>query len=144
MTKRGGAKVDRMCQNCGKLFMAYLIEIRRREVRFCSWECYQDWRRKNRLTKQEICRKAREYNHRIKLEVLSYYSNGAPKCARCGINDVDVLCIDHIEGGGTQLRIDTRHWGTKLHHFLKRNNYPKGYQILCANCNLKKFVVDKK
>lgn len=80
----------------------------------------------------------------IKFEVLSHYSNGIPQCARCRTVDVDVLCLDHIEGGGTKDRMDTRHWGAKLHYYLRRNNFPEGYQVLCANCNMKKFIVEGK
>ena len=31
-----------------------------------------------------------------KKTILSYYSNGTLKCARCGFNDIRALSIDHI------------------------------------------------
>ena len=142
MFKRGGAKMGRVCQYCGKSFMAYLIELRRREVKFCSVGCYNDYRRKMKLSVLELNRRQTERLHRLKKEVLTYYSGGIPKCKRCGTEDVDVLCLDHIEGGGTKDRIDTGHWGGRLHYYLKKYDFPTGYQVLCANCNLKKFIVE--
>lgn len=142
MPKRGGAKTTRVCWNCGESFMAYLIELHRREVKFCSAKCYNDYRKQNKLTVLELNERQVERNHKIKKEVLSHYSGGYPQCAHCNIDDIAVLCLDHIDGGGTKDRLDTRHWGAKLYYYLRKNNYPIGYQVLCANCNLKKFVVE--
>jgi len=25
---------------------------------------------------------------------------------------------------------------------MRKNNYPDGFQVLCANCNLKKFMIE--
>jgi hypothetical protein len=59
------------------------------------------------------------------------------KCARCGIPDPDVLCIDHVNNNGAKERQIRR--GSKFYRWLRRNNYPKGeYQLLCYNCNWKK------
>lgn len=89
-------------------------------------------------------KKAKEQVHRVKLEVFMHYSSGTPTCKRCGITDLDVLCLDHIDGGGTKDRLYSNHAGSNLHYFLRRNGYPDGFQVLCANCNLKKWVVEKK
>jgi hypothetical protein len=88
----------------------------------------------------EKCRKARNDTHRkLKLEAFNHYSNGDIKCARCGIDDIDVLCLDHINGLGTHLRrIGLQ--SISIYWWVKRYNYPDGFQVLCANCNLKKRI----
>ena len=143
---RGGAKTERVCRNCGKIFLAYLIEVRRRKGygTFCCFACYQDYRKKHRLTIPERNKRQRERNYRVKKEVLSYYSGGQPCCARCQNEDIDVLCLDHMAGGGTKERLSTGHWGVRLHYYLRRCGYPEGYQVLCANCNLKKFIRERR
>jgi len=67
-------------------------------------------KKKYEENKEVYLKKLKEHRHKNKELVLSYYSKGIPKCNRCGILDIDVLCIDHINGGGTKDRIDTRHW----------------------------------
>lgn len=87
-------------------------------------------------------KRAKEWRALLKKEVLGHYSfSPLPKCARCGIEDVDVLCIDHINGGGTKhlksLHISA---GTGFYSWLKKKGFPEEFQVLCANCNLKKQV----
>jgi len=95
---------------------------------------------RHKINKKHENAMARARTRRIKLEVFSYYSNGTPKCASCGITDMDVLCLDHIDGGGTRERRLTGYKGCNLHYKLQRLGYPSGFQVLCANCNLKKWV----
>jgi hypothetical protein len=45
------------------------------------------------------------------------------------------LEIDHAEGGGNQHRRKIG-W-SRLYHWLKRNNYPEGFRVLCPTCNRK-------
>ena len=66
-----------------------------------------------------------------KVEILSYYSDGAMVCAHCGFGDIRALSIDHIDGGGAPHRRKT---GNDVYGWLKRNNFPEGYQVLCMNC----------
>ena len=81
--------------------------------------------------------KLREFHHLDKVKVLSHYSNPpiTPICNNCGEQDIDVLCLDHIGGGGTK---HTRSIGMTLYTWILQNNYPEGFQVLCANCNSKK------
>jgi hypothetical protein len=55
-------------------------------------------------------------------------------CACCGERSMDFLCIDHIDGGGTQHRKLIGKGST--YRVLKNAKYPPGYRVLCANCNL--------
>ena len=78
----------------------------------------------------------RESAHLLKTRVLSHYSNprGIPICNNCGEQDIDILCIDHINGGGWRHRRKLGLSGNMFYRWLKKNNYPKGYQTLCMNC----------
>lgn len=82
-------------------------------------------------------------NRNLKLQVLSHYSKGKPTCVMCGIDDLDVLCLDHINGGGEAHRRTIPHDGNGLHLYwwIKNNNFPNGFQVLCLNCNWKKHLV---
>ena len=70
----------------------------------------------------------------LRLDALVHYSSSPPKCAWCGIDDIDVLCIDHINNDGAQHRQEVG-GGSALYRWLKTNDYPEGYQVLCWNCN---------
>jgi hypothetical protein len=64
---------------------------------------------------------------------------GGPKCARCGETDQDVLQIDHIDGGGRQ---HLKEIGQNIYAWLHKQGFPPGYQVLCANCNTKKYRME--
>ena len=86
----------------------------------------------------------RKIRARYKMEVFTYYSVGDnPACAICGIDDIDVLTIDHINGGGGALRRNKKE-ASNLVWWLKKHNYPSGYQVLCANCNQKKSILQRR
>lgn len=71
----------------------------------------------------------REYFRRIRKETIQHYGN---KCVCCGETQYEFLSFDHINGAGKQHRKLT---GTSLSMWLRRNNYPAGFQVLCHNCN---------
>lgn len=71
---------------------------------------------------------------RRKYLVLKHYGNGKVACVNCGFSDIDALSIDHIEGGGTAHKKHLRALGNSLYTWLLKNNYPKGFQTLCMNC----------
>lgn len=76
-----------------------------------------------------------KYDRKLKLETLKHYGNGKRACVKCGCDDMRTLSIDHINGDGKKFRKETgRHGGRSFYIWLKRNNYPKGHQTLCMNC----------
>lgn len=97
------------------------------------------WRDKNRQYTRDAGKKTREKN---KLLALSYYSNDQLRCACCGENYYGCLTIDHIGGDGAKHKHELTHNGTSLYTWLKHNNYPQGFQVLCMNCNWVKGVSD--
>jgi len=86
----------------------------------------------------------RKMRKRLKFEVFEHYSTlGHPNCLHCGEDDIDVLCLDHISNGGVEHRKLTG-TGSAFHWWLQKNDYPEGYQVLCANCNLKKEILRRR
>lgn len=112
-------------------------EKNREKIRIKNKERNQKFRsiQSNRLRLNE---KSREYDKQIKIEVFMHYSNGTMKCACCGENYLEFLSIDHINNNGSKHRKELDGPGTKLHRWLKKNNYPEGFQVLCMNCNFAK------
>ena len=84
--------------------------------------------------KDEIKAKRLAYRIEIKRNVFDHYSNGEIKCCRCGFTDIRALSIDHINGGGTNHRKVLNRSGESFYRWLKMNNYPEGFQVLCMNC----------
>lgn len=72
--------------------------------------------------------------------MLRAYSNDEPRCAcpGCDVATLGFLSLDHINGGGNKQRKELKQAGTTLNLWLRKNNYPPGYQVLCHNCNLSK------
>jgi hypothetical protein len=70
------------------------------------------------------------YNKR-RLKVLTHYSNGTVSCKVCGIKDIRVLSIDHINGNGKAHFRQIGH--NRIYDWLIKNNFPEGYQVLCMN-----------
>ena len=76
----------------------------------------------------------RDYYQRIRMKSLTYYGGNPPKCACCGETEIKFLTIDHIKGGANAMRKkDSSH--KSLYFWLRKHNYPSGYQVLCYNCN---------
>lgn len=84
-----------------------------------------------------------KHNHKLKVEVLSHYSifTIKPMCSvpGCLICDIDMLCIDHINNDGSKHRKEVGR--ARLYGWLKNNDFPLGFQVLCANHNLKKAIL---
>lgn len=64
--------------------------------------------------------------------ILQHYGG---QCCCCGEARYEFLAIDHLEGGGNQHR---KQIGNKIYRWLRRNNLPEGFQVLCHNCNMAK------
>lgn len=76
---------------------------------------------------------------RLKREVMDAY--GGCKCSHCPETDLRFLEIDHIDGGGRKhLREIETGGGHGFYGWLKRNNFPEGYRVLCRPCNNKAHV----
>lgn len=94
------------------------------------------YREKN---KEHIKKQKKEYGiisrAYIKKQVFDHYGWS---CKCCGEDTKEFLTIDHINGGGTKHRKEIKGWATHFYRWLVKNNFPKGYQVLCMNCNFAK------
>lgn len=79
------------------------------------------------------------YHARNKLAALNAY--GGPKCACCDESLIEGLTIDHINGGGRDHRKEAG-GGSRFYCWLKKHNYPAGFQVLCGTCNMAKGTSD--
>lgn len=113
-------------------------EKRREMARTYYWAHHKEALQKIRdshlrhLEARQACR--RDYSLRIRKEVIGIYGG---HCACCGEQQIEFLCIDHINGGGTQHRKQVG-YGAKFYMWLRSQGYPEGYQVLCYNCNMGK------
>jgi len=75
----------------------------------------------------------RERRIKLKRQILSHYSNNTLICGCCSESIYDFLTIDHINGGGRKHIQEIK--GNGIYQWLKNNNFPEGFQVLCYNCN---------
>ena len=87
------------------------------------------WKKEHAGRVAELNKALRERLRRI---VIEHYSNGKVRCACCGEEHIEFLTIDHVGGGGNKHRKEINN---ELYGWLRRNGYPKGFQVLCTNCN---------
>ena len=87
----------------------------------------------------------------LKTEVLTHY--GKDKTLRCcwtycGVTDVDMLSIDHVNNDGKHRGVPDKERyktaGWPLYSRLKREGYPEGFQTLCHNHQFKKELLRKR
>lgn len=69
-----------------------------------------------------------------RLRELVFNAYGGFKCACCGEDEPEFLQMDHIDGGGTKHR-NSLSSSSGFYRWLKKNGFPPGFQVLCANCN---------
>lgn len=87
-----------------------------------------EWYHKNRETAKD-----RESARRQKQKLQVFEGYGGAKCACCGEEIVGFLTMDHINNDGASHRKEVE--GRLLYVWLIKNNFPKGFQVLCMNCN---------
>ena len=75
-----------------------------------------------------------QYEHIVKVEVFTHYSDGPPKCKRCGFNDLRALTLDHVNGDGYLQRKELKRKGSSFYIWARENEYPDTLQVLCHNC----------
>lgn len=87
---------------------------------------------------QGYCRVCQaEIREEKRTEVLKVYSGEIPDCACCGEMQIRFLTIDHIDGKGHEHRRELKRQGKSydIYVYLRQNNFPPGFQVLCWNCN---------
>lgn len=83
-------------------------------------------------------RQRRDYYQSLRQAALQHYSDSStPRCFCCHENILMFLQLDHIENDGN---IHRKNLTKTIWSWLKRNGYPHGFQVLCANCNIGKSI----
>jgi len=110
-------------------------EYRRRYRKDYPEKIREENRRYKRTHPNKGKESSRRYQRALKIEILSYYSDGNLKCVICAEKRLACLSIDHIRGGGEAHRKEIKGTGGGFFYkWLKKNGYPNGYQVLCMNC----------
>ena len=91
----------------------------------------KEWRKRN-VNSQRLYHQ--RWQTKVKTDVLGHYGSGKLGCVKCGFTDIRALSIDHINGDGATHRKVIKMSGQRFYRWLKVNDYPKGYQTLCMNC----------
>lgn len=86
--------------------------------------------------------KAKTADYRLRLKLAAFDVYGGPFCSQCGNTDITILEVDHVNGGGCQHRkkVTNGAGGHPFYQWLKQNNYPDGFRVLCPTCNKKAHV----
>lgn len=85
-----------------------------------------------------------EYNRKslrkLKREVMDAYGG---ICVCCGETELAFLTIDHADDNGAEHRremaaesgFEYSQAGARTYRWLRKNGYPEGFRVMCANCN---------
>lgn len=96
------------------------------------------WRDRN---KSKLAQWMIRFRDKLKNEVFGHYGKS---CQCCGESNSVFLAIDHVDGsGGSHRRSLSLKSSTDMYRWLKRNNWPQGFQTLCYNCNWAKHRLGK-
>jgi len=109
---------------------------------------------KTRRNRPDVKANRDKIRYEARLKILKAYSkrlsnSNIPCCRCCGLNDhLEFLALDHIAGKKqmdsepelVQLGYSSKLGGTSLTKWIISNNFPKGFQILCHNCNMAKGI----
>lgn len=129
---RGNVKKDGLCNRCD------INPVTKYDPYYCN-KCnatkQREWRSNHR---EQNNRTSKSSRLKIRKEILIYYGGNPPRCACCNEDHYNFLSIDHKNNDGAvhRRKIGT---GLRVYYWLKNNNYPEGFQVLCFNCNSASF-----
>jgi hypothetical protein len=161
--RRARLKKSDSCMNCGDLILYGTIrcyecnkkhraaEKQRKASLIAVGMCVRCCIEKSLPSRRWCAKCAADHNTRCKqrefarkLAVFNAY--GGPKCACCGETIFKFLTIDHINNDGAEHRRSLKNdkskssSGQRIYCWLKKNNFPPGFQVLCFNCNCGKSL----
>lgn len=96
----------------------------------------EDVRRYRKKYPERVKESQKKTSDKLRIQALTAYGG---ICACCGFDDltrkihgVTFLSIDHIAGGG---RKHAKTLKTNMYQWLRQQNYPEGFRVLCRGCN---------
>lgn len=122
------------------------IKARGREYRIVHRDELRERERLTRVSQILVLAERRVMKYaELKEAAINNYSNGDACCLLCSQADIDILCLDHIkDDGADRRRTGSVYEKNHLYRWLCANQYPPGFQVLCANCNLKKAITQRR
>ncbi len=95
----------------------------------CGKDALRAWRAKNKEQMKVIAKTLRQSK---KVIVAEHYGG---RCEMCGIDDPEVMTVDHIWDDGAKHREEVP--ASSINQWLISNDFPPGFRLLCFNCNHK-------
>ena len=115
-----------------------------------------NWAKHKIRNRPRVNKRTNELHHEKKEIVYTHYSkklsNSDVSCCNCcGYVGIKFLTVDHIipkremekDPKMIEMGFKAKRTGHPLNQWLITNNFPKGFQILCWNCNFAKGVLGK-
>jgi|SRR5579859_4614183 len=87
-----------------------------------------EWKKRN---KDRYNKAVQRRSRHVRMEVMLAYGD---HCVCCGEWRYEFLAFDHVDGGGYKHRQEVPAIRA-MAPWLKRNDLPEGFRILCHNCN---------
>jgi hypothetical protein len=148
INKRRDTGRSSACRNCARAYMSAVRETRvssfskpsegEKLCRKCERLCPVTAFRVDRGSADGLFHSCAECQFRRhaeqRREALVQYGGDPPCCACCGERRYEFLAIDHIDGNGNQKRREGQ--GGSIARFLRKHGWPKGFRVLCHNCNM--------
>jgi hypothetical protein len=123
------------CESCG---VKQSVNAKNKRQKQLLQKICRDCGSPNLITKSH-CEQCRDKHNQttslrysvIKNEVFNAY--GGYVCVCCGELEKAFLSIDHINNDGAEHRKNMSS-GSNTYRWLRDNNFPNGFQVLCMNC----------
>jgi len=137
--------LDRKCKTCMSEYARAKGFTAKREASGRGREARARYRDRNKGAIREKFRKRRESgvdrgranDRRSGIRTKALEALGGA-CVRCGLTDVDVLCVDHVDDDGAREREEVgRNPFPTFVRICRGEDLPR-YQVLCCNCNREK------
>ena len=135
-------KQNKICTRCGKSNNRYPKTECSNCAKVNTIRAVASHRRNFLKNKPILYYNQKLHTDKLRADALMAYGD---KCNCCGETTPVFLTIDHVaENGSKHLTPKGRRYmGTELYRWLKHNNYPEGFQVLCWNCNLGKHILGR-
>jgi hypothetical protein len=143
------ARPDGKMSNCKECKKAYDRENRgKQSSRHREWKARNKEQQKayraeyrpralelRELNREKVRAQANAWNRRMQDAAIDAYGGF---CACCGETERTFLQIDHVNDDGAEHRRMIK--GARLAPWLRKNGYPEGFRVLCANCNFGRHI----